>query len=180
MGQVEPQADLSAAAVYTITSPKLPGVAPIYIQSDFDGWVARLNGQPIPADAGASKWLTVGKGRLYNTRIAGAKSIFSNSRQELVNGRVFDSQPKIADVLRVIKTWASSTGGYGLAFLDLATKATDAASLRTALAAVTPGNQLEKDALAALQNALAKAIKLTKGGADSRRAAFPVPTFPLP
>jgi hypothetical protein len=138
-------ADLSPTATYSVLSPNLPGVLPLYVQGDFDGLVDRINGRTPPDDAGVSPGETVGLGRKDNIHLANAMSIYNNSILEYVIGPVFDPQPKMADVLAKVKTWSKD---YGFTFLAPLVTASDP---KSALDSINPSTQLETDILSSLR-----------------------------
>lgn len=142
-------AALSAKAEYSASSHRLPGVVLMRFQGDYSGMLARINGGSAPNGVILSK--TAGWGPMDGALIAKASTVWGNSLSKLVIGPMFDPEPKVADVLAAVKDWVDN---YEMAILAPATKATDAASLQAALSILTPTTQIEKEAIAALQNVL--------------------------
>lgn len=144
-------AENSKTAQYVVTSTKRPGLMPLFLQNDWDGMGAKMNGQPIPDDAGFTGIVKHISSR-EESRLNAEINIFENSRQEFVIGPAFKPEDTMADVMKRVKIWARSTDGYGFTFLE---PLVAAANPKSVLDSLSPSTQLERDIVSSLRTVFA-------------------------
>jgi hypothetical protein len=141
---------LSDVATYTITTAKLPGLVVMRLQTDWNGHIASLNGQPQKAAILLGQHTTMGAQKGADTiAIAGASSVWNNSLIKYIIGPVFDAQPKPADVQAAIKQWVDD---YGFEFLSPLVGSGDP---KAALESLKPTRQIDIDIVDSLRSVLA-------------------------
>jgi hypothetical protein len=143
----------SKTAQYTVTSAKMPGLLPLFLQTDWDGTAAAINGDPVPADSGFTGLLKPparGDGAKMNAQI----NIFANSLQRMVIGPAFDPDSTLETIMTRVRIWARTKNGYGFTFLQ---PLIDAKDPKSALDSLTPATQLERDVVSCLRTVFAGA-----------------------